>query len=63
MIKLLLYRVSVMVFNATFNNILVISCWSVLLVEEIGVSGENNRPAASHLQTLSHNVVLSTLSH
>ena len=26
----------VMVFNATFNNISVISWWSVLLVEEIG---------------------------
>jgi hypothetical protein len=30
-----------MVFNATFNNISVISCWSVLLVEEIGGPGEN----------------------
>jgi len=34
-----------MVFNATFNNISVISCWSALLVEE---TGENRRPAASH---------------
>jgi hypothetical protein len=33
-------RVSVMVFNATFNNISVISCRSVLLVEETGVPGE-----------------------
>ena len=40
-----------MVFNATFNNISVISLRSVLLVEE---TGENHRPAASHLQTLSH---------
>ena len=31
-----------MVFNVTFNNILVISCWSVLLVEETGVPGENH---------------------
>jgi len=31
-----------MVFNATFNNISVISWRSVLLVEEIGVLGENN---------------------
>ena len=46
-----------MVLNATFNNILVISWQSVLLVEETGVSGENHRPAVSHLQTLSHNVV------
>jgi hypothetical protein len=38
--------VRVMVFNATFNNILVISWLSVLLVEETGVPGENNPPAA-----------------
>jgi hypothetical protein len=31
-----------MVFNATFNNISVISWWSVLLVEETGVPGENH---------------------
>jgi len=29
-----------MVFNATFNNISVISWWSVLLVEETGVTRE-----------------------
>ena len=40
-----------MVFNATFNNISVISWRSVSLVEETGVTGENNRPAASHRQT------------
>jgi hypothetical protein len=40
--------VVVMVFNATFNNISVISWWSVLLVEETGVPRENHRPAASH---------------
>jgi hypothetical protein len=45
-----------MVFNATFNNISVISWRSVFLVEETGVSGENHWPAASHWQTLSHNV-------
>ena len=50
----------VMVFNATFNNILLISWRSVLLVKETGVSGENHRPAASQRQTLSHNVVSST---
>ena len=38
----------VMVFNATFNNMLVISSQSVLLVEETGVPGENHRPTASH---------------
>ena len=36
------------VFNATFNNISAISWWLVLLKEEIGVPGENNRSAASH---------------
>ena len=49
-----------MMFNATFNNISAISWWSVLLVEE---TGENNRPIASHSQTLSHNVVSSTPRH
>jgi hypothetical protein len=49
-----------MVFNATFNNISVISWRSILLVEETGIPGENHQPAASHLQTLSHNVVSST---
>jgi uncharacterized membrane protein len=47
------------VFNATFNNISVLSWWSVLLVEETGVPGENHWPAASHPQALSHNVVSS----
>ena len=37
-----------MVFNATFNNISVISWRSVLLMEETGISGENHRPVASH---------------
>jgi len=37
-----------MVFNATFNNISVISWQSVFLVEETEVSQENHRPAASH---------------
>jgi hypothetical protein len=30
-----------MVFNIIFNNISVISWWSVLLVDESGVSGKN----------------------
>ena len=33
-----------MVFNATFNNISVISWRSVLLVKETRVPGENHRP-------------------
>jgi hypothetical protein len=39
--------VCLMVFNATFNNISDISSWSVLLVEETEVLGENHRPVAS----------------
>ena len=35
-----------MVLNTTFNNISVISWQSVLLVEEAGVPGENQRPVA-----------------
>jgi hypothetical protein len=38
--------ICLMVLNATFNNISVISWRLVLLVEEIGVSGENHRPVA-----------------
>ena len=41
-------------FNATFNNILVISLQSVLLVEEAGVPGENHRPWAGNWKTFSH---------
>ena len=37
-----------MVFSATLNNISVVSWRSVLLVEETGVPGENNRPVASY---------------
>jgi hypothetical protein len=40
-----------MVFNATFNNISVISWRSVLLVEE------TEEPIGGNWQTLSHNVV------
>jgi hypothetical protein len=50
----------VMVFNATFNNVSVISWQSVLLVEETWVPGENHWPASSHWQTLSHDVVSRT---
>jgi hypothetical protein len=40
-----------MVYNATFNNISVTLLWSVLLVEETGVTGENCWAAASHWKT------------
>ena len=49
-----------MVLNATFNKISVISWWSVLSLKETGVPGKNHRPATSHKQTLSRNVVSST---
>jgi hypothetical protein len=52
-----------MVFNATFNNISVISWRWVLLIEEIGVPGENHLPVSSYWQTLSPNVVSSTPRH
>ena len=52
-----------MVFNATLNKISVISWLSVLWMEETGVPGENHRRVASHLQTLSHNVVSNTPRH
>jgi hypothetical protein len=39
-----------MVFNATFNNISVLSWRSVLLVEKTRVPGENYLPVASHWQ-------------
>jgi hypothetical protein len=51
--------VRIVVFNASFNNSSVI-WWSVLFMKETRVPGENRRSAASHRQTLSHNVVSST---
>jgi hypothetical protein len=36
-----------MIFNATSNNISVISLLSLLLAEEAGVPGEDYRPATS----------------
>jgi hypothetical protein len=41
------FMVWYMLFNATFNNISVISWRQVLLVEETGARGENYRPVAS----------------
>ena len=58
-----LFAIWVIVFNATFNNISVISWRSVSLVEETGVPRENHRSAASHRQTLPQNVVLNTPRH
>jgi hypothetical protein len=53
----------VVVSNATFNNNAAILWWSVLLVEESRIPGENHQPVAIHWQTLSHNVVPNTPCH
>ena len=56
-------HVRFMLFDDFFNNILVISWHSVLLMEETEVSGENHRPAASHRHILLHKVVSSAPRH
>jgi hypothetical protein len=40
------------VLNATFNNISAISWRPVLVVEEVGVPGENHRPEASNWKSV-----------
>jgi hypothetical protein len=52
-----------MVFDAFFNNILVISWHSFLLMEETEESGENHQPAATHRHILLHKVVSSAPRH
>ena len=52
--------IKLMIIHATFNNISAISLSSVLLVEGIGIFGENHRPVAIRQETLSHNVLSST---
>jgi len=52
-----------MMYNATFNDISVISWISVLFVEETGVPRVNHLPVASHWKPLSHNVVSCTPRH
>ena len=49
-----------MVFNATFNDISVISRRSIFLVEETRVPRENHLSATNHGHTLSHNVASNT---
>jgi len=49
-----------MMFNATFNNISIISWWSFYWWRK---PGENHRSVAGHWQTLSHNFVSSTHRH
>jgi hypothetical protein len=59
------YQVSVqlamgiMVFSATFNNISVISWWSVLLVEE---TGENRGPAYNYT-TVGYRITYAISAH
>jgi len=43
-----------MVFNATFNNISIISWQSVLLVEETRIPAENHQPVALVTDKLYH---------
>jgi hypothetical protein len=56
------FRVRVIVFNDTFNNISVILWRSVLFGEETGGPGEKHRSVTNHWQTLSRNVVHPPLS-
>ena len=49
-----------MVFNATFNNMWVMSWRSVSLVKETRIPREIHRPVASQCETLLHNVASST---
>jgi hypothetical protein len=49
-----------MVFNATFNNMSAMWWQEGILVEE---TGEDHKPAASHLQPLSHRVESSIANH
>ena len=53
-----LFFVCLMVLNATFNNISVISWWSVLLVEETGVPGGNHRFAARYAYAMKDTYIL-----
>jgi hypothetical protein len=50
-LAIIFFGLKVIVFNATFNNISVISWRSVLLVEETRVPRENHWPVTSHWQT------------
>ena len=52
--------IRIMVFNATFNNISVISWQLVLFVEKIGVPGKTTNMSQATDKLLSHNVVSST---
>ena len=53
----------VMGFNATFNNISVISWWSVFLLEETGERRRKPQNYRKSLTNFSHNIVSSTPRH
>jgi hypothetical protein len=50
-------------FNATFNNISVISWWSVFMLEETGDSRRKPKNCRKSLTNLSHNIVSGTPRH
>ena len=52
------YKVRVMVFNSTFNNILVISWRSVLFVEETGRSTWRKPPDQSQVINKLYHIIL-----
>ena len=56
-------RLWVMVFNASFNNIFSYIVPVSFIDGGNIVLAENHRPVTNHWQTLSHNVVSSTLHH
>jgi len=52
-----------MVFNATLKQYFRYIVGVSFIGGRTGIPGENHRPVASHLQTLSHDVVSSTPHH
>jgi hypothetical protein len=56
--EILPYEGLFMMFNTTFNNILVILWWSFLLVEETVIPRENHRQTLSHIDIMLYRVHL-----
>ena len=54
------FNVRFVVLNATFNNISVISWWSVLLLNETGVPGENHRSFTDKLYQIAYNNIIAS---
>ena len=55
---LIVVRVRIMMFCTTFKHISVVAWWSVLLVEERGVPGENHWPVTNYWKTWLHDTQL-----